>query len=55
MMVLFKSCPRCSGDRSVERDLYGLYVICLACGHVTYPDVEGEPRAVRAQQERKTA
>ncbi len=37
--VLFKSCTRCGGDRQVRRDFEGFYVGCLACGHVTYPDV----------------
>ena len=37
-MLMFKSCPRCLGDRSLERDLYGWYVVCLACGHVSYPE-----------------
>ena len=43
-MVLFKSCPRCEGDRTVEQDLYGWYILCLACGFVAYPqaDPEGE-------------
>ena len=36
-MVLFKSCPRCSGDRSVEKDHFGSYILCLLCGHVAYP------------------
>ena len=38
-MIFFKSRPRCSGDRSLERDYYGRYVLCLTCGYVTYPDV----------------
>jgi len=38
--VLFKSCIRCGGDRQVRRDFEGFYVGCLACGHVSYPDVE---------------
>ena len=38
--VIFKSCTRCGGDRQVRRDFEGFYVGCLACGHVTYPDVE---------------
>ncbi len=38
--VLFKSCSRCGGDRQVRRDFEGFYVGCLACGHVTYPDVQ---------------
>ena len=41
-MVLFKSCPRCSGDRTLEHDMYGWYILCLACGHVAYPKMESE-------------
>ena len=37
--VLFKSCIRCSGDRQIRRDFEGFYIACLACGHVTYPEV----------------
>jgi hypothetical protein len=37
-MIIFKSCPRCSGDRSLEQDFYGWYVLCLTCGYVTYPE-----------------
>ena len=48
-MILFKSCPRCSGDRSVEEDLYGTYVICLHCGHVSYPDVLTQAERVSTQ------
>ena len=51
-MVFFKSCPRCSGDRSLESDQYGWYLLCLPCGYVTYPDVVGTPdaEAVRASE-----
>ncbi len=38
-MIFFKTCPRCSGDRSLEKDMYGWYIICLNCGFVTYPEV----------------
>ena len=38
--VLFKSCTRCGGDRQVRRDFEGFFVGCLACGHVTYPDIK---------------
>ena len=32
-MVWFKSCPRCTtGDLTLENDLYGWHVLCLACG-----------------------
>ncbi len=37
-MILFKSCPRCSGDQVLESDAYGSYILCLACGHTAYPD-----------------
>ena len=46
-MITFKSCPRCSGDRSFEKDYYGWYVLCLMCGCVTYPQVAEEPRQRR--------
>ena len=36
-MILYKSCPRCSGDRYVEQDGFGSYVSCLAGGHIAYP------------------
>ena len=52
-MILFKSCPRCPGDRSLERDFYGWYLICLPCGYVTYPVVaEG---GIADRRRRKTA
>ena len=38
--VLFKSCTRCGGDRQVRRDFEGFFVGCLACGRVTYPEIE---------------
>ena len=42
--VFFKSCVRCLGDRILEEDMYGLYMLCLACGYVTYPEVKAVPR-----------
>ena len=41
-MVMFKSCPRCSGDRTLEHDLYGWYILCLTCGFVSYPSISAE-------------
>ncbi len=32
-MVLLKSCPRCQGDMTAERDMYGPYLECLQCGY----------------------
>ena len=53
-MILFKSCPRCSGDRSLEQDFYGWYVLCLTCGYVTYPEF-GLRRARPAERPHQTA
>ena len=44
-MIYFKSCERCIGDRTLERDMYGWYIICLNCGHVSYPEVSTKQNA----------
>ena len=49
-MIYFKSCQRCSGDRSLEQDMYGWYVICLGCGYVTYPDIVDEKKSTAASR-----
>ena len=55
-MVLFKSCPRCSGDRTMEEDLYGWYILCFACGYVTYPKMKvEEPQRQRQERDAKSA
>jgi len=33
-MLVLKSCSRCSGDMSWDRDRYGAYKFCLQCGHM---------------------
>ncbi len=38
MVILFKSCPKCSGTRTSEEDQDGRYITCLSCGHLAYPD-----------------
>jgi hypothetical protein len=40
-LILIRSCPRCSGDRVVERNHYGHYITCITCGHVSY--LEDQP------------
>ena len=50
VMIFFKSCPRCSGDRSLEHDHYGWYVLCLSCGHVTYPDVVPDAKVASVER-----
>ena len=52
-MVLFKSCPRCEGDRTVEHDLYGWYILCLTCGFVAYP--QNNPEEEVEKEKRQTA
>ncbi len=51
-MFLFKSCPKCSGDRVRYSDVYGPYITCLACGHTAYPD---SSKLVKTARARKTA
>ena len=43
-MIYFKSCPRCSGDLSLEQDVYGWYLICLSCSNVLYPNIDEEEK-----------
>ncbi len=33
-MIMFKACPRCSGDMHENRDMYGEYRECLMCGYM---------------------
>ncbi len=49
--ISFKTCERCSGDQSLECDVYGWYLTCLSCGSVSYPDAGLEP-AAELQDER---
>ena len=51
--ISFKTCKRCSGDQSLECDVYGSYLTCLGCGSVSYPDAELKPAAER--QDARTA
>ena len=38
LLLYLKACPRCKGDVSVNRDMYGEYRECLQCGHMV--DIE---------------
>ena len=33
-MLYFRACPRCQGDMITNRDVYGVYKVCLQCGHM---------------------
>src|SRR5213596_2700826 len=37
-MIVMKSCPRCHGDMLEEELLGEVEVVCLQCGHRTYPE-----------------
>ena len=42
--LLLKGCPKCGGDLSVARDIYGRYVSCLQCGLVKdVQETRGKP------------
>jgi hypothetical protein len=32
-VLWLKSCPKCGGDLSEDRDQYGPYISCVQCGH----------------------
>ena len=49
---LLKACPRCSGDCRLDRDHQGWYVMCFACGHVSYPGLEVATTAVPDRRRR---
>jgi hypothetical protein len=42
-MMYYKSCLRCEGDRSLEHDFDGYYLLCLQCGAVQYPSIQAKP------------
>ncbi len=54
-----RSCPRCRGSMITERDWYGAYSSCIACGYVhewvsspaiDLPDDSGGPVRQRRRQ-----
>ena len=46
MTLFFKACPRCQGDMHMNRDIYGDYKECLACGMME--DIEKESMFAKA-------
>ncbi len=49
--IKMKSCQRCGGDLSLERDQYGAYVACIQCGANWHMSHFPEP-ATRTQDAR---
>lgn len=56
-MMMFKACPRCSGDVHLTSDMYGHYAQCIQCGHTRdLPEKKlVEARLRRAQTAQKAA
>jgi len=50
-LVYFKACNRCGGDMHDNRDIYGSYRECLACGYMKDLD---DPLSVMKSVHRKT-
>ena len=50
-LVYFKACKRCGGDMHENRDIYGSYRECLACGNMKDLD---DPLSVMKSVRRKT-
>ena len=52
-MIFMKSCPRCHGDM-LQEQLHGeTELVCLQCGHRTYPEAQARytaepPRVAKA-------
>lgn len=53
-MILTKSCPRCHGDMLREELLGEVEMVCIQCGHRTYPEGEAK-RPVRTPALKKAA
>jgi len=57
-MVLFRQCPRCGGDLSVEEDLLGFSpdLVCFQCGYrkFSFQWLSGEKSGLLEITERKS-
>ena len=54
-MILMKSCPRCQGDMMKEELLGEVEMVCLQCGHRTYPETQATRSVPAVHMERKAA
>lgn len=54
-MILMKSCPRCHGDMMEEELLGEKEIVCLQCGHRTYPEAQTQQPAAPASIAKKAA
>ncbi|MDA1188345.1 MAG: hypothetical protein O2854_01500 [Chloroflexi bacterium] len=49
--MLYDSCPRCVGTRYLDRDQFGWFLTCVACGSVSYPTVKDRPKRRKYDRE----
>jgi len=54
-MIVMKSCPRCHGDMLEEELLGEVEVVCLQCGHRTYPEIQTRRPVPAVRMENKAA
>ena len=54
-MILMKSCARCNGDMMEEELLGEVEIVCLQCGHRTYPGTQTRRPALAVGIQRKAA
>lgn len=54
-MILMKSCPRCHGDMMEEELLGEKEIVCLQCGHRTYPGAQTKQAEALAGVAKKAA
>jgi len=54
-MIQAKSCPRCVGDMYREELLGEAEMVCLQCGHRTYPEEQRKWPVAQTRIERKAA
>ena len=47
-MVRYKACPRCRGDVVLDKDRYGRFWECIACGW--HKDLPIERRRIRSDR-----
>ena len=54
-MILTKSCPRCQGDMLREELLGEVEMVCIQCGHRTYPAPQSAQLTKRQRIVKKAA
>jgi NADH pyrophosphatase NudC (nudix superfamily) len=54
-MILIKSCPRCHGDMMEEELLGEIEMVCLQCGHRTYPEAQARQTAAPSRLSKRAA